>query len=68
MYLLSAFGGGLFIIPLACLLGAVVCFYLGYTATEDKTLKKVIFSGGGVFGGLLLLSAIVIAIIMYSER
>lgn len=68
MTLISALGGGLFIIPLGCLLGAIVCFYLGYQATEDKTIKKVISSGGGVFGGLLLLSAIVITIIMYSER
>ena len=68
MYLLSALGGGLFIIPLLSLLGSIFCFYKGYQATEDKTVKKVISSGGGVFGVLLLLTTIVITIVMYSER
>ena len=68
MYLLSALGGGLFIIPLGFLLGAIVCFYLGYAATEDKTIKKVISSGGGVFGVILLLCAIGSTFWMYMEK
>jgi len=68
MYLLSTFGGGLFIIPLGFLLGAIVCFYLGYQATEDKTIKKVVSSGGGVFGVLLLLFAIGSAFWMWLEK
>ena len=55
-------------LPLVFLILSAICFYKGYQATEDKTFAKVISSGGGVFGILLLLTAIGSFIWMQLEK
>jgi hypothetical protein len=82
MTLLSAFGGGLFIIPVGLFLAAIWSFYRGIkqwrsgsTWTTDDGVqhtsnKRVGFFtvGATIFGIIFLLAAIGSAIWMYSER
>jgi hypothetical protein len=83
MYLLSALGGGLWIIPTILFLGSAYSFYrayiqwksgsAGYTGpneTWQESDERVNFFsiGATIFGITLLLATIGSIIIMYSER
>jgi hypothetical protein len=82
MKLLSAFGGGLFLIPLGLLLGALYSFYRGYKQSKSGSLED---SGGGgtresdinipfwrcpatIYGYAFLIAAVASALMMWSDR
>lgn len=82
MYLLSALGGGLWIIPLITGLGALYSAYRGYKASKsgsftidqygnrkDSDVNVSYFkTGGGVFSIILAVATIVFIIWMNSEK
>lgn len=82
MTLLSAFGGGLFVIPVGLFLAALYSFYRGYKQSKGGSLED---SGGGgtresdinisfwkcpatVFGYIFLAASIIVALVMHSDR
>lgn len=81
MTLLSAFGGGLWIIPLGLLLASIWSAYRGYRSSKSNSTTQVpggiinntgnvpfYKTGGGAFSIILFLALIVVCILMYSDR
>lgn len=82
MNLLSAFGGGLWIIPVGLFLAAAWSAYRGYRSSksgstyQDKSGRQIESSdnvpfyktGGGVFSIILTLALIVVIILMINDR
>lgn len=81
MQILSAFGGGLFLIPLLILLAAAYSFYRGIKASKSGSTiqdkygtassdKNVSFfqTGGGIFSIILFAALILVIILMLKDR
>ena len=82
MNLLSAFGGGLFIIPLGLFLGSLWSFYRGYRSSKSNSTTQDGFRGvknntgnvpiwntsGFVFGCILLAATIGTMLWMNAEK
>lgn len=81
MNLLSAFGGGLIIIPLLTFIGAIICGVLGLKASKSNSTTQTpggtidntgnvawYKTGYGVFSIILTVVTGVIVIWMYNER
>ena len=81
MTLLSAFGGGLWIIPLLLILASAWSAYRGYrssksnstTQTRSGTIDNTgnvsfLKTSGGVFSLIFLAAAIIVTILMINDR